>query len=294
MIRIVLAATGTVAAFAGNGGMGDLGDGGYAVQASIAGPRGIAVLPDGSVLISDNFSNKVRVVKRDGTIDTWMGTGSAGSGGDGLHRRAANVDWPLRLHVHPDTADVFVGEMISGRIRRVDGRTGIVSTFVGPIGSNASVILALSSVHDMLALPGSTEALIVAEAGNGRVWLLNAAAGMAMLLAGVGSNTAFTGVIGDNIPATIMHLARTSGLLYHAPSRSVLVTEWGVTGQSRLRAFPIGGNMTTVAGENTNATLNVPRGIAWHPAGHIIVAEYGGNRVTAIAAGCLPAAIPVS
>ena len=54
-------ATGEVFVVAG-GGSGDLGDGGPATSATLVGPHAVAVMPDGSFLVAELTSNRIRQV----------------------------------------------------------------------------------------------------------------------------------------------------------------------------------------------------------------------------------------
>ena len=76
---------GTITRFAGTGSSGNSGDGGFAVDAQIANPVSLAVLPDGSVLIAHRgnpgapLGERFHVVRRvdaDGTISTVLGGGT--------------------------------------------------------------------------------------------------------------------------------------------------------------------------------------------------------------------------
>ena len=73
---------------AGTGKSGLSGDGGPAKQATLSGPKGIAVSPDGQrVFLADTESHTIRVIDlKTGTIDRVWGTGKKGSGQDQLAR----------------------------------------------------------------------------------------------------------------------------------------------------------------------------------------------------------------
>jgi glucose/arabinose dehydrogenase len=74
---------GTITTVAGDGTAGFTGDGGPAAAAELNGPVGVAVAPDGGVLIADSENQRVRRVSPDGTITTVAGTGTLGYSGDG-------------------------------------------------------------------------------------------------------------------------------------------------------------------------------------------------------------------
>lgn len=304
VIRIVYAANGTIGTFAGNGSAGFSGDGRSAVAAQLSTPNGVAALTDGSTLICDRDNSRIRVVWPNGTIDTWMGDGTAASSGDGRFRLSARVNRPRKISVHPLTGDVYVSEISGGFIRRIDGRTGIVSTLVGSPGSNATVELAIVQAENLFALPNSTDAFVVSDSTSNRVYLINSASRTAMLLAGTGT-ASFNG---DRVPALLASLSAPSGVLFHGPSMTVLVAD---NNNKRVRAFPIGGAISTVAGNGssssatgfdvgdgglaTAAVLIGPTNMAFHPSsGSVAISDGTGHRVRVVSAACLPSAISVS
>lgn len=68
--RVRLISNGVMTTYAGNGDFGTSGDGGAATAAAIYAPSGLAVAPDGSVLVSDGRSHRVRRI--------WPGGGAIG------------------------------------------------------------------------------------------------------------------------------------------------------------------------------------------------------------------------
>lgn len=63
VIRKIVAATGKIETFAGNGKLGKSGNDGPATVASLGRPHGVAIGPDGSVYIGDTLSHQIRRVK---------------------------------------------------------------------------------------------------------------------------------------------------------------------------------------------------------------------------------------
>jgi hypothetical protein len=97
-----VATDGTVTTFAGNGTAGYSGDGGPATSAQLNLPADVAVLPDGSVCISDSENHVIRRVAPDGTITTYAGTGAAGYSSDDGAAASALFAHPSGLEVDAD------------------------------------------------------------------------------------------------------------------------------------------------------------------------------------------------
>lgn len=66
-----LAADGTIVTVAGSGGDGDDGDGGPALAATFESPSGLALLPDGRLLVADRAAHRIRSLNKDGTITAY-------------------------------------------------------------------------------------------------------------------------------------------------------------------------------------------------------------------------------
>lgn len=97
-----IATNGVVTTFAGNGTPGYSGDGSAATAAQLNLPADVAVMPDGSVCISDSENNVIRRVATDGTISTYAGTGELGYTGDDGDAASATFDHPSGLEVDTD------------------------------------------------------------------------------------------------------------------------------------------------------------------------------------------------
>ena len=138
-IRVVAVKTGTfygqamqagdIYTVAGNGANGFSGDGGPATSARLHAPNGVAVDPDGNLLIADSVNNRVRVVAATsatfygiamtaGDIYTVAGNGASGFSGDGGPATGARVFFPSG--VVPDAGNLVISDG-SGRVRMVAG-----------------------------------------------------------------------------------------------------------------------------------------------------------------------------
>jgi sugar lactone lactonase YvrE len=109
---------GTIHHVAGTGKKGFTGNGGPAKDATLSGPKGIAVAPNGNVYLADTESHSVRMIDmKKGTLELIAGTGEKGDGpeGDPLKCKMA------RLHGIFVDADgsVFIGDSEAHRVRVV-------------------------------------------------------------------------------------------------------------------------------------------------------------------------------
>jgi len=115
--RVAMASR-TLHHFAGTGGSGYQGDGGPAKAALLAGPKGIAVGPDGAVYIADTESHTIRRIDtKSGIITTVAGSGSRHDGPDGDPLKCG-LARPHGVFVGTDGA-IYIGDSENHRVRRV-------------------------------------------------------------------------------------------------------------------------------------------------------------------------------
>lgn len=108
---------------------GSFGDGLEAVRASLNYPRGVAIAHDGTVFLSDFGHHQVRAVRPDGVIVRVAGT-VEGFSGDGGPARSAKLNRPMGL-AFDGTGGLLIADAGNSRIRRVDLRSGVITTVAG-------------------------------------------------------------------------------------------------------------------------------------------------------------------
>jgi streptogramin lyase len=128
------------------------GDGGPAVGAGLA-PAGLALLPDGSLLIAEYVNERIRRVDPAGRISTVAGTGRAGSSGDGGLATAARLTSPLHLAAYPDGSYLIVEGNSYVRVRRV-GPTGRITTVAGGPRGKSQSCRSVGGPATSLRIPG--------------------------------------------------------------------------------------------------------------------------------------------
>lgn len=111
-VRMVSAATGTIATVAGNGAAGVAGDGGRAVDAELDNPLSVAVDADGHLYIADADNFRIRRVN--------LATGAIFTAGDTRIYRDTQHGFPCALAVDA-TGDLYVADSGNSQIRKIPG-----------------------------------------------------------------------------------------------------------------------------------------------------------------------------
>ncbi|MEE8259756.1 MAG: SMP-30/gluconolactonase/LRE family protein [Nitrospinaceae bacterium] len=182
---------GRITRFAGNGVLGDKGDGGPAVQASFGVIQDIAVDRQGNVYLADLTNRKVRKVDTQGVVstlasDTWIKIAD-----EEIHPNGIAVN---------KSGEIFVSDSGSSKIRKID-RNQKVTTFAGTgefrdFGDGGPAIQAGIRSPGGLAFSPDGE-LYIAEETSHRIRKINKE-GNIILVAGTG----VAGYGGDSGPAT--------------------------------------------------------------------------------------------
>jgi hypothetical protein len=219
-IRLV-APNGIIRTTVGNGQRGFSGDGGPATQASLGFVRGLAIHPDGSLLIADSTNNRLRRVAS-GVINTVAGTGVAGFGGDGGPATAAMMRSPSAIAIHPGGGIFFV-DGANQRIRRFT-LGGTIATVAG-IGVAAFAGDGSPPLQASFFLPSGMAidaafTIYLADSGNSRVRRLTPA--VVNTVAGNGRYRAPS----DGVPATSTFLNQPRGVAVD-PNGNVYIADGG-------------------------------------------------------------------
>jgi streptogramin lyase len=130
-IRKIDLKTGVITTVAGTGAKGYTGDGGPATRATFNEPYAVVVSPTGDLYITDRLNAAIRKVDgATGVITTVAGTGKPGTSGDGGKATEAPLNEPNDCFLDGQ-GGLLIADVRDWRIRRVDLKTGLISTFAG-------------------------------------------------------------------------------------------------------------------------------------------------------------------
>ena len=281
-VRMVTS-TGTISTFAGNGVPGFGGDGGAAAGAQLNQPAGLAVDSSGNLYIADSNNAVIRKVTPQGVISTVAGTGGTeGYSGDGGAATKATLMAPLGVALD-GAGNLYIADYY-GWIREVNASTGVITTLAGN-GSNGYTgdggpATAAQFYNPIAVAVDSSGNVYVADSGNGAVRTI--ANGTISTIAGNGT-LSYTG---DGGPASLAQFSAISSIGVDAQGNLYVAD----TNNNAIRLFPLGGSVTTIAGNGTLgyigdggtatvAELNSPRALAVTSSGNVYFADTGNNAV---------------
>ena len=203
-VRKIELGSGIITTVLGNGQRASNGDGGPATEGSTLMPDAICLDAHDNLYVGEKYGFRVRKVEAaSGIVRTLVGNGVPSFGEEGLPGAQTGCNSvEAGIWADPD-GTVFWGDC-SGRLRRYDGRTGIVTTALGG-----------TSVHDggpatdaFLCGPGGLSVgpdgtLYIADVWSQRIRAIDPATGHIRTVAGNGARA----YGGDGGPATAAYLA---------------------------------------------------------------------------------------
>jgi DNA-binding beta-propeller fold protein YncE len=176
---------------AGNGDEGFSGDGGPAIDATLNNPFDIVFDAPGNLVFTDTFNHRIRRVDaRTGVIETIAGSGEAGYSGDGGSGEMASFSQPYGLAID-DGGNFYVADRLNAVVRRIDGASGVVTTFAGTgetgfSGDGGPANAAGMVEPNGLAFSRDGKHLFIADVADNRVRVVDLASGVITTFAGTG------------------------------------------------------------------------------------------------------------
>jgi streptogramin lyase len=273
---------------AGSGQKGYSGDGGPATKAELNEPYEVRFDRAGNMLFVEMQNHLVRRVDaKTGHISTVAGAGTKGYSGDGGPATSAQFATPHSIALDADD-NLYIADIGNHRIRKVDARTGIVSTIAGngdrqpPLDGQTAAGKPMIGPR-ALFIDGGTLWIALREGHS--VWRLELTTGLLKHVAGSGKR----GFTGDGGPAKVATFDGPKGIAI-GPDKCVYVAD---TENQAIRKIDLAtGAISTIAGTGpqhkgasgdggpaTAATLDRPHGICVAADGAIYIGDTLNHRV---------------
>lgn len=246
-------ASGNISTVAGRGDfLGELGDGGSALDAGLSSPTGVAVDDDGNLYIADKYNNRIRKVDFSsgiGVITTVAGTGSGGFSGDGGLAINARLYSPGGLAIYD--GNLYIADTNNHRIRKVDfsSGVGIITTVAGAgygtlRGDGGPAVEAELNYPSAIAID-SHGSLFIADTYNSRIRKVDYSSGVGIISTVAGSSLSYGyGFSGDGGPADEAELNQPEGIAVDG-SGNLYISD---TDNNRIRKVLPSGTIMTISG----------------------------------------------
>ncbi len=211
LIRKVTA-DGKISTVAGSGKTGYSGDGGPALAATFNKPHELRFDKAGDLYVVDMVNHAVRKIgMKTGTITTFAGTGQPGYSGDGGLAGAAQFKQPHSIQFDRN-GDLFICDIGNHVIRKVDMKTGTISTFAGigkagPTPDGAPIVGTPLNGPRSLDFDAAGNLWLATREGN-QVFKFDLQAGKILHIAGTGKK----GFDGNGGPAKLATLSGPKGI----------------------------------------------------------------------------------
>ncbi len=263
----VIETDGTISTLAGTGESAVGNPTGLAASTPISTPVGAVFSDDGSLVFGEYLNNVIRVVDTDGQISTIAGTARTAWKGDGQPATEVQLAYPSSLGVGPDGA-IYFGELLDGRLRRVDPNGTIGSA--GPPDLVAAIV-DISSTSD-----GD---LILTSGGNPRVMLMAPDGSIEVILGYPTYPVAAGDQIGADLALNVYAVGDQDGGVYVSDTQNNVVLRVSRDGEVTRVAgngeFGLDGD----DGPAVDAQLAGPGNLAVGPDGSLYFVDIGSLRI---------------
>jgi streptogramin lyase len=271
---------------AGTGKPENNGGEGRALSINVGDPFGVEIGPDGALYICEVRNHRVfRLELKSGQLTTVAGNGRKGYSGDGGPATQAELNEPYEVRFDSAGNMLFV-EMQNQLVRKVDRKTGVISTVAGTgkKGDSGDGSLAtkaeFSSPHSIAI--DAADNIYIADIGNHRIRKVDAKSGAVTTIAGNGERKQPSeGKSGPDKP-----MLGPRALFIDGPTMWIALRE----GHAVWRMDLPSGMLTHVSGTGTkgftgdggpakSATFNGPKGIAVGPDKFVYVVDTENHAI---------------
>ena len=292
-------ATGAVVLVAGSGASRNFGgDGGQAASARLRAPSGVAADSAGNWYVADSGNNRIRQITPAGVINTYAGTGMAGSNGDNGAASLAQLNGPLSVAVD-SFQNVYIADTGNNSLRRITPG-GVISTVSSQLNGPSYVTV------------GPDQSVYVADTGNNRVVRFAPSGDMSTVTRMLGPTAVLVDKDGNQFVSgqtKVVELTAGGTLSVvldglNAPRGLALTGDGDLliveTGANVIRRVASSGIVTVIAGDGvaglsgdggvaSAAQLNTPEDLAVDSNGIIWIADSANGRIRSLTSMAAPA-----
>ena len=156
-------------------------------------PDGVALAPDGDLIVADSHNDRIRRVDRATRIITTIaGSGETGYDGDGKPAIEAALNTPNAVWATPN-GDIYIADTFNNRVRMIDHATGFIQTVAGdgepggsgPLGDGGPATSAHLFMPSDIALARNGD-LYIADMHHNRIRKMDAKTKIITTVAGNG------------------------------------------------------------------------------------------------------------
>jgi O-antigen biosynthesis protein len=197
-------------------GTGFSGDNGPAIVAQLDTPDGVAIAPDGDLIVADSHNDRIRRVDRPTrVITTIAGSGENGYDGDEKPAIDAALNTPSAVATAPN-GDIYIADTLNYRVRMIEAKTGVIHTVAGDgspgdgqnVGDGGPATDAHLNMPSDIAIDPRSGDLYIADMHHNRIRKVDAKTHTITTVAGSGA----WGYSGDDGPATQARFAGPAGV----------------------------------------------------------------------------------
>lgn len=240
-VRRINMTTGIIATVLGNGRRSSAGDGGPATAAGTLMPDAICLDINNNLYVGEKYGYRIRKVDATtGIVTTLVGNGVPGFGEEGLPGVQTKCN-SVEAGIWADADGTVYWGDCSGRLRRYDDQTGIVTTVLGGTSVHDSELATkafLNGPGGLVVGPDGT--IYIADVWNQRIRAIEPDSGLIHTVAGNGAR-AFGG---DNGSATDAYLGNPHDVAVDSQGRLLIAD----TRNGRIRRVERDGTIITIAG----------------------------------------------
>jgi GT2 family glycosyltransferase/DNA-binding beta-propeller fold protein YncE len=267
-------------------GAGFSGDFGLSTGAQLDSPDGVAIAPDGDLIVADSHNNRVRRVDRPtGMVITVAGRGAGGYNGDDRPAMTASLFNPAGVAAARN-GDIYIADTLNYRVRMIDHATGFIHTIAGdgtagdegePVGDGGPATLAHLNMPSDVAI-GPNGDIYIADMHHQRIRKVDARTRIITTVAGSGR----WGNTGDGGPATQATLAGPAGIAVVSDGGGKVTLFIADYYNGRVRAVGPDGIIRDV-GDAGREAFGAPTRVAYAPkTGWLYVADSSRDRLVVL------------